>query len=90
MHGDDLRGGCFLASWRNQAVLALNQMMVDMASCGQIGVPRCEIRDEAWLEMETELVAEVPPGQWERVSVVGHDGLGAEEVLLDNAMEEGR
>ena len=41
-------------------------------------------------KIETELVAEVPLGQWERVSVVGHDGPGAEEVLLDNAMEEGR
>ena len=35
--------GCFLVSWQNQAVLALNQMMVDKASCGRIGVPRCEI-----------------------------------------------
>ena len=39
---------------------------------------------------ETKLVIEVPPGRWERVSLVGHDGPGAEEVLLDNAMEEGR
>ena len=41
-------------------------------------------------KIETKLVIEVPPGQQERVSIVGHDGPGAEEVLLDNAMEEGR
>ena len=46
--------------------------------------PRC-----GW-KIETELVVEVPLGQRERVSVVGHDGPGAEEALLDNAMEEGR
>ena len=41
-------------------------------------------------KVETELVVEVPPGQRECVSIVGHGGPGAEEVLLDNAMEEGR
>ena len=41
-------------------------------------------------KIETELVAEVPPGRRERVSIVGHDGPGAEEVSLDNVMEEGR
>ena len=39
---------------------------------------------------ETELVIEVPPGQRERISIVGHDGPGAEEVSLGNAMEEGQ
>ena len=41
-------------------------------------------------KIETELVIEVSLGRRERISIVGHDGPGAEEVLLDNAMEEGR
>ena len=49
---------------------------------------RAELR-HGW-KIETKLVVEVPPGRREHVSIVGHDGLGAEEVLLDNAMEEGR
>ena len=57
-----------------------------------VGLVFRDVRSEprhGW-KIETELVVEVLPGQREHISIVGHDGPGAEEVLLDNAMEEGR